>query len=352
MASRQFLKLTALIAAACWLLVAAPLRAENQTRYPDIPRIDVHTHITSNTVGIANHLAMRDLLKQQHGEELAMWINLGSRTDNHPDPAAVASAAKGRILCSIADFTPHRGMAYPPQELGDWMKKGYVGYKIWHGPYYRVLKDGEKGYPYVDDPEHEPTFAAIEKLGMLVTSIHIADPNGPFGNRTNWCADPVEFWREQAAFRHVMERHPQMKVVAAHCLWLICQDAQIDVLRNMLATYPNLNIDLAATFQYFSLVQHDNLRSFMIENADRILFGTDVGHWDSPKATPGYAERYHRSFQILESDEMVQGDFFGGKPIHGLNLPREVLEKIYFRNAVRIYPGVRAAMMKLGYGVE
>ena len=54
------------------------------------------------------------------------------------------------------------------------------------------------------------------------------------------------------------------------------------------------------------------------------------------------AERYHRCFQLLETDEMVQGSFFDDqKERRGLALPRDVLEKIYYRNALRIYPRLK-----------
>lgn len=43
----------------------------------------------------------------------------------------------------------------------------------------------------------------------------------------------------------------------------MCQDGRIDYLRNMLAMFPKLNIDLAATFQYFNFVTCENLRSSM-----------------------------------------------------------------------------------------
>jgi hypothetical protein len=48
----------------------------------------------------------------------------------------------------------------------------------------------------------------------------------------------------------------------------------------------------------------------------------------------------------------VEGGFFQGEAVHGLALPREVLEKVYFRNALRIYPGLSDRMRTLGYRVE
>jgi len=187
---------------------------------------------------------------------------------------------------------------------------------------------------------------------MVGASIHIADPNGPWANRGNWLADPVEYWREIVAWRHVLEKHPNLVAVMAHSNWLVCQDAQIDYLRNMLATFPNLYIDLAATFQYFPYVKRGNLRAFILEWADRILFATDIGTWEGDEATANRVQSYYRAFQILEFDQLVKGGFFGNREVEGLSLPKDVLEKIYYRNAMKVYPGVKDAMIKLGYKID
>lgn len=322
--------------------------AEDVTAYPDIPRIDVHTHPGGDSEVIAGYLAMREHLEDAHDVDLALWINLGSSAAPISDPADITKAAQGRMLSCISDYSSHDGLDYPPEELEQWLDRGYIGYKIWAGPPARKLKPGQKGFPYVDDPAHEPTFARLEQCGMLCASIHIGDPCGPWGRRTKWLPDPVEYWRNIAAWRNVMERHPNLNVVCAHGMWAVCQDAQIDYLRNMLATFPKMNVDLAATFQYFPLVTRENLRSFMIEYADRIVFGTDASRVPKEQATQ-YALRYWRAFRILESDGELEGGFFGGGRMQGLGLPRDVLEKIYYKNAVRLYPRVREQLEQLGY---
>jgi hypothetical protein len=320
--------------------------AQYVTKYPEIPRIDVHTHISNNYPGIENYLETRDTLLAKSKIDLAMWINLCSREGGETGIDTITRISKGRVATCISDFTPHRGLTHNPKDLTGYMKKGYVGYKIWHGPYYRVLKEGESGIRYIDDPAHETMLAAIEKAGMVMASVHIADPDGPFGNRGKWCTDPVEFWREVIGLERVLQRHPNLKVVAAHCSWLVCQDAQIDFLRYMLDTYPNFYVDLAATFNYFYLVNYDNLRDFMIQYADRILYGTDKGIFDK-KAISGQARSYAQTFQTLETDEILKGR----NPMKGLNLPKDVLEKIYYKNAVKIYPGLAETMRKLGYKI-
>jgi hypothetical protein len=330
-----------------WAAVAAP-GDEAITRYPGIPRIDVHSHPASDRETIDAYLGIRKVLLKKHQCDLALWINLGSGEDPIEDLDGVMKAGQGRLLCCISDFSSHDGLRFPPEELQGWLDRGYVGYKIWAGPAGRRLQPGQKGYPYIDDMALDPTFAKMEEIGMVGASIHIADPCGPWGKRTEWLPDPVEYWRQIIAWRHVLERHPKLKVVNAHGMWAVCQDGQLDYLRNMLATFPGLNVDLAATFQYFPLVNRENLREFMIDYSDRILFGTDIGR-TPPAQIERLAERYFNCFRILETDELVRGGFFGDQETKGLKLPLEVLEKIYFKNAMRIYPRVAEALQRLGY---
>ena len=183
---------TTTILAVAMLAVGSASSVESKTAYPDIPRIDVHTHAGGDLQAVANYLQLRAHLKAMYGADLAMWINLGSGNSPITDPADVLKASDGRMLSCISDYSSHDGLAYAPAELGQWEEKGFIGYKIWAGPPARKLKPGQKGYPYVDDPALEPTFAAAERLGLLLASIHIADPCGPWGKRTKWLPDPVE----------------------------------------------------------------------------------------------------------------------------------------------------------------
>lgn len=328
-------------------LVMFPIVGFSQfvTQYPDIPRIDVHTHTDNNYQGIKNYLALREAMLSNNKIDLAMLINLNGEQAID----TIFEVSKGRIVTCINDYQPNRGLSHKPEDIPSSLQKGFVGYKIWHGPYSRVLKEGEDGIKYFDDLAHEPVLAAMEKSGMPGASIHIADPNGPFGNRGKWAADPVEYWRQIVAVERVLQRHPNLTLIVAHCSWLICQDAQIDYLRYLLSTYPNFYVDLAATFQYFHLVDHANLRDFLVKYADRIMYGTDISSIRRQEEIPAYIERFSRTFRILETDQMVEGGFFGMNPVKGLNLPKDVLEKIYYKNALKLYPGLKDKMKQLGY---
>ncbi len=344
--------ITILQLVATQFLLCSLVQAQFKTNFPDIPRIDVHSHIGESDTAISNFLKLHDEMILDHQIDLAIWINLGNHRKSLVDLDKVLETSHGRILCGIADYRAHNGLEYDPEMLSTFQKQGYVGYKIWSGPWYRALDNKEDGYPYIDNPTHEATFDKMEEIGFPGASVHIADPNGTWKERTPWLSDPVEYWKEINAWHNVLERHPDLVVVAAHGNWLTCQDAQIDYLRYMLTSFPNLHIDLAATFQYFHLVDWDNLRAFMIEWSDRILYATDIGAWTDPATTEEKKEQYVRTFQILETEDIINGGFFGKNEIKGLNLPSEVLDKIYYKNAMRVYPKVKEQLIELGYSVE
>jgi len=47
----------------------------------------------------------------------------------------------------------------------------------------------------------------------------------------------VEYWKEKIGLPNVLAKHPYLTVVSARTSWLICQDAQNDFLRFLLANF-------------------------------------------------------------------------------------------------------------------
>ena len=77
----------------------------------------------------------------------------------------------------------------------------------------------------------------------------------------------------------------------------------------------------------------------MIHYQDRVLFGTDM---------PVKEDVYRTYFRLLETrDEYFEYPDYVGRfgysrwGIYGLHLPDEVLEKIYYKNALKIIPGLK-----------
>jgi predicted TIM-barrel fold metal-dependent hydrolase len=320
-------------------------QAESPFTLATMPRIDVHTHLRSDWKSLDQVPVLRQAMRDQLHVDMAMWISLGSAEP--PDMVELQKRYQGRIQFCISDFKIEDGLRFSPQELADWQKRGVMGFKFYPG-----WKTGVQ----IDKPEYEPTFAQMEKIGMLATSPHVTNPCGTFGRRTEWFAEPVEFWRQQRAWENVIRRHPRLVIVNAHMLWLCYSDEQLDCLRYMLKTYPNLNIDLATTPIFLHAVGRENLRQFMIEYADRILFGTDMASvWFVPvldKQFPKVCDKvpqYRRYFEFLETDKELPSGIKDEHKMRGLALPQDVLEKIYFRNAMRLYPHVADILTRLGY---
>jgi hypothetical protein len=337
------MKISLLLALALGALPASLPAQTFQTRYPDIPRIDAHMHVAAkDRESPAAYLALRQAVKQHCGADLALWINV-----TQADLGFLTSATEGRMLGCFSTYYPAvKGFEHHrPEDLARFQQAGYLGYKVWYGP---SARQGEGvRYPYLDDPALEPAWRDLEAADVLLTSLHVADPNGPFDFRTKWAADPVDYWRQISAFERVLHRHPRLRVVAAHGVWLMTQNAQLDYLRYLLATYPNLNIDIAATFQYSNLPSYDNLRDFYLGHQDRIVWGSDNVAALTEKTATSFRKKYVDWFRFLETDEVLSDVTTANKqPMRGLGLPREVLERIYYRNALRLYPPAVAAALQ------
>ena len=318
------------------IIASGTLFGQYKSKYPEIPIIDVHSHPTTVS-DVSNYLKVSETIKGKYGSNLAFWIGL----EKLVDPLAEMKTANSRIHFTVCERRPQEGLTYTPEEVVAMLHNGYVGMKFWFGDPRRIL-EGKEGITRYDDPRFENLFLALERENVPVTS-QIADPNGPFDNRQNWMKDPVYYWRQIRAFENVVAKYPNLTIIAAHAAWIICQDAQIDYLRYMFSKYPNFYVDISATCQFIPLVNRDNLRDFYIEYQDRLLFGTDGGNV-ADNAINNIADSYARFFAILETDQIVNGGYFGNRPTQGLDLPREVLEKIYYKNALKLYPGLKTAM--------
>ena len=101
---------------------------------------------------------------------------------------------------------------------------------------------------------------------------------------------------------------------------------------------PNVYIDFSARIDELGR-QPYTAREFIIRYQDRIYFGSDM---------PASVEMYRCYFRFLETfDEYFFPPDYDGTfsrhrwAIYGLGLPRGVLAKIYYKNALRIVPGLR-----------
>ena len=194
----------------------------------------------------------------------------------------------------------------------------------------------------VDDPRLDPIWAKAGELGIPVL-IHSGDPASfwePMDERNErWLELRVRPGRRQTgppSIELVLEeqlnmfrRHPGTTFIAAHLAWL---GHDLGRLGQLLDEMPNMNVGLGAVI-YEPGRQPRFAREFFVEYQDRILMGKDS--W-APDEYPTY-------FRVLETaDEYFPyyRRYHAFWRMYGLDLPEEVLRKVYFENALRIIPDI------------
>jgi predicted TIM-barrel fold metal-dependent hydrolase len=194
----------------------------------------------------------------------------------------------------------------------------------------------------IDDPALDPIWDACARLRLPVF-IHTADPEEFF--RPLDLAN--ERWLEQALFpqRHydparypsfeellterdnLFRRHPKTTFVTAHMGW---EANDLARLGKLLDELPNVYTEIGAVLYDIGRQPH-GAHDFFVKYQDRLMFGKDSFQ---PSEYPYY-------WRVLETrDEYF--DYYRGYhafwKLYGIGLPDTVLQKVYFRNALKITP--------------
>jgi len=221
---------------------------------------------------------------------------------------------------------------------------GAEGLKVWK-PFGLTVKDQAGKRVAVDDTRLDPIWQTAAELNLPV-AIHIADPVAffdpldQFNERTeelqthpDWQFPSPPFPPFQQVvdeLANLVRRHPQTTFIGAH---VACYAENLAWVSWLLDECPNLYVDIAARISELGR-QPYTARRFFLKYAERILFGTDAG-----PSLPYYRSYY----RFLETDDEyfnytpdreIQGQ--GRWNIYGINLPDEVLEKVYHLNAERV----------------
>jgi len=313
------------------------------------PFIDVHNHQFNMPTQDLNAL-----LKQMDALNMAVMVNLSGRgrgSTEHLDKSlenVKKTNSKRLIVFTNMDFAAIDDPQWQGRmlkQLEEDVKKGANGLKI-----YKTLgmfvQDSKGRRIHIDDPRIDPIWDKCGKLGIPVL-IHAADPKSFWDpidkNNERWLelkthpgrrhdTDTVK-WETIIAEQHnIFRKHPKTKFIAAHMAWYA---SDLKKLAELLDRYPNVYPEIGAVIAELGR-QPRVAREFMIRYQDRVLFGKDS--W--------VPEEYTTYFRVLETAD----DYF---PYHkryhafwrmyGLDLPDDVLKKIYYKNALKVIPNIDAS---------
>jgi predicted TIM-barrel fold metal-dependent hydrolase len=151
-----------------------------------------------------------------------------------------------------------------------------------------------------------------------------------------------------AARDRFVARHPKLAFDGAHMASL---EWSVDELARFFDAYPNTVVDLAARLSNLQVQSNANpakVRAFFVKYQDRILYGTDLtdsppdpaARAQTPPATNDFAREADRvwraDWRYLATSHAQRVDAINADAV-GLNLPRAVIDKIYWQNAQRFF---------------
>ena len=130
--------------------------------------------------------------------------------------------------------------------------------------------------------------------------------------------------------QHTMfKKHPNTTFINAHMGWMA---NDLDRLSAHLDNNPNVVTEIGAILAELGR-QPKRARKFFIEYQDRVLFGKDAHK----------LSEYYTYFRVLETDDEYF-DYYrkrhGNWKMYGLNLPDTVLQKLYYKNALKLFPNI------------
>ncbi|WP_250149269.1 amidohydrolase family protein [Flagellimonas sp. 389] len=256
------------------------------------------------------------------------------------------------VIFANVDFSgvgkPNWGEEAAKQLESD-VKSGAKGLKIYKSLGLRH-KDINGKRIAIDDSRLDPIWTKCGELGIPVL-IHAADPKSFWDpmdkdnerwlelktrpRRKRSATNPAP-WQQIIDEQHRMfKKHPKTKFINAHMGWYA---NNLAMLGELMDEIPNMSVGIGAIIAELGR-QPRMAKKFFLKYQDRILFGKDS--W-KPEEFPTY-------FRVLETDDEYfpyYKKYHAFWAMYGLDLPDEVLRKVYYKNALNLIPGVDKSLFE------
>ena len=141
------------------------------------------------------------------------------------------------------------------------------------------------------------------------------------------------------SINHAMAAHKINNLfgfVGAH---LASLEWSLEEVAKRLDKFPNMSVDLSrmSNIELHALRNREKTRDFFIKYQDRLLYATDSSinpTKDPERLKNNMHNRWLREWKFYVTDDKITLRGFG--ELNGLKLPREVIDKIYLTNALKI----------------
>jgi uncharacterized protein len=315
---------------------------ENKPLKASFPVIDMHTHDNA-----ASKEEVKDWVRIMDSCGIAKSVILSCATGAEFDSIIEKYSDfpdRFEVWCGF-DYTGYDQPGWGDRavkELERCYKKGAGG----------VGEEGDKGLGlfysrpvkaygmHLDDPRMKPLLKKCGELKMPV-SIHVADPiwmyekmdstNDGLMNAWEWKIDLTKpgilgFDELIASLENAVRDNPGATFITCHFANL---NHDPERLGRLFDKYPNLYADISARYSEAVPIPR-YMQEFFKKYSNRLVYGTDMGNGK---------DMYRVTFRILETrdEHFYEHDLFTYHwPLNGLDLSPDVLQKLYFGNALNI----------------
>jgi len=346
----------------CIVLFSTILYSCNSEYYTEadyfkVPKIDAHVHFLTTNASIFIHA------KQENLKFITINVNAGENVNMQRDTAIALKNKFPEQFDYLATFTFDTAVWNSDNwelktidELEKNLSGGAVGVKLWKN-IGMTERDRTGKFIMVNNTRFDPVISFIEQKGLPVTG-HLGEPKNCWlpvdsmtvNNDKSYFKDHPEYhmflhpdypsYQAQMDARDSMlTKHPNLKFIGCH---LGSLEWNVDELAKTLDRFPNMAVDLAARIchlQYQSAKNKNKVRDFLIRYQDRILYGTDISYSESKLDSSFFAG--------IQSTRIKDWNYFTGEielqsrdvngSFTGLHLPKQVVDKIFYLNAVKWY---------------
>jgi hypothetical protein len=327
--------------------------------FPSLLKIDSHVHIGSNSGFFEDQAAKDNFMLQTINCD-----DSDSAFVEHQYEIALKSIQKfpGRVVYSATFHFDTAGWGTDSwsrktiSHLDNYISSGAVSVKLWKN-IGMTERDRNGKFIMVDDPGVKPVIDFIISKGLPITG-HLGEPRNcwlPLKEMTvrgdsSYFAEHPQYhmflhpeypsYEDQIDARdHLLELHPDLIFIGCH---LGSLEWNVDELAKRLDKFPNMAVDMAARIchlEYQSAKDREKVRNFCIKYQDRLLYGTDLSsndNGDRVKQSGWIHDTWIEDWKYFVTDDVMKTVNFAGT-FRGLQLPKEVVRKIYSENAIKWY---------------
>jgi predicted TIM-barrel fold metal-dependent hydrolase len=317
--------------------------------YEEMPKIDIHAHYFNDMPAFVEMLKASNMkvinicVFKNRPEMINLLHERAATLKDKYSPTMQFACTFDLTRIDDSDFV---------SRTTEWLDKqfdsGALMMKIWKEVGMQAkTANGKLLMP--DSEQLDPIYAHLEKRGIPLIA-HFADPLEAwqpldekniharyFMNHPEWHMYGKEEYPSHAdlmaSYDRMLANHPNLIVIGAH-LGSLSHD--LNALGRRFDRFPNFHVDVGARTGNLKWTDAKKVRAFFIKYHDRMIYGLDQGAF-SEGAPPSLEEQKNYSKNIDAAYRRDYAYYAGDK----LDLPREVLEKFYHKNAERILGDLR-----------